>query len=194
MLLKDSLEQLQTYFNNNELAYFALTSKVEQPIRDKLAFVLHQKIGDLYTLREWNRVDIAILNETQEANTLIELTASHSFELAVKPDQAYEILEKVKKEEAKLQKYCSALTNCYTVLLMTHIENRVPEVKRGYVKYSKLIERAFSEIYYPEKIKALAKRAVQDSFKQREFICFGEIPAGIAFDTEVSVLYWIYKS
>ena len=53
--IQGALEALEdNCFSDNELAYLALTSKVEQPIRDRLAFALYGAIGEECVVsREW---------------------------------------------------------------------------------------------------------------------------------------------
>ncbi len=63
-----------------ELAYYALTSKIEGQIRDKLAFALHRQLekDGFVVSREWNRTDIAVLDtstEPESARLLLELKA-----------------------------------------------------------------------------------------------------------------------
>lgn len=195
MDLTQSIEQLPNCFDENELAYFALTSKVEQPIRDKLAFHLFNKLKLNQTiLREWKRVDIAALSDNGEAEALIELTATQTCDLALKPELAYKLLEKVASEEAKLKKFCSNTTKCFTVLLATHIHNSIPDCYTKFVKYHDSIARAFDKIYYPEKMKSMAQNAIAKAFIKRELLSNGEIFAGNVLETNVSILYWVYKS
>ncbi len=61
-------------FRKNELAFLALTSKIENHLRDKIAFVLHENFKDeLIISREWNdrngkKADIAIFNNDPNIN------------------------------------------------------------------------------------------------------------------------------
>jgi hypothetical protein len=73
----------------NELAYLALTSKIEIPIRNKWAYLLHKKLGeDFVVSREWRRADLAILESVPVSKKtkilvprcLIELKAMYTFE------------------------------------------------------------------------------------------------------------------
>ena len=71
--LKELLEKIPSYFEENELAYYSSQCKNELQIRDRIAWRLHkhitQKYGNQYVVRrEWapkekakSRVDLAIL-------------------------------------------------------------------------------------------------------------------------------------
>ena len=193
-IISSTVATMGAAFAPNELAYLALTSKVELPFRDRLAFELHKQVCGKNVLREWSRVDIAILNDDGRPNALLELTATHTFELAMNPELSYKIFEKVVKEEAKVKELSTDLTELYTILLATHIEDRVPEKLKNFIKYSKNIDRAFNSIYYPEKIKSLANDKINTMFAKRNIISSGEIPAGNEFEMNTFILYWVIKS
>lgn len=59
--LLSSLNHVIERFEKNELAYLALTSKIEFPIRDKWAFLLHEKLSPtgIIVAREWKWIDLA---------------------------------------------------------------------------------------------------------------------------------------
>ena len=61
--LKQALLNIDKLFGKNELAYLALTSKIENPIRDKIAVYLNNKLyeKDILIAREWKRTDIAAI-------------------------------------------------------------------------------------------------------------------------------------
>lgn len=76
-------------FAPGELAYLALTSKPELPIRDRLAWVLHASAPGVIAAREWAastakaRTDLAVLDEaTHEPLGLIEVKAAYTFDFA----------------------------------------------------------------------------------------------------------------
>jgi HD superfamily phosphohydrolase YqeK len=47
------MRDLDKEFKKNELAYLAFTSKIERPIRDKFAWVMHQKLSEYHVTREY---------------------------------------------------------------------------------------------------------------------------------------------
>lgn len=67
--------------NKEELGFLALTSKVENPIRDRVAWELHSKSDPKKgtVTREWNRTDIAIL-KSGNPKQIIEFKAGYLFD------------------------------------------------------------------------------------------------------------------
>src|SRR5690348_7326338 len=69
-------------FALGELAYLALTSKIEHPIRDRMAFYLHSKFSGAGSIvaREWKRVDLAVIASDGKPSCLVELKACYTFD------------------------------------------------------------------------------------------------------------------
>ena len=77
------LEAAAASFAPGELAYLALTSKIERPLQDRLAWLLHTRLPDLVVSREWRATDIAILSAGAESPlVLLEAKAMYSFDVA----------------------------------------------------------------------------------------------------------------
>lgn len=84
---------IENSFEENELSFLALTTKVEGILRDKIAWLLNLKIGeDCLLIREWTgsnkmRHDLVILNNyTQEIESIIEFKNQLGF---VMPNPEY---------------------------------------------------------------------------------------------------------
>jgi hypothetical protein len=79
--LKNALAHIGDSFEENELAYLALTSKAELPIRDRLAFNLHKRFwkDEIVVTREWQRTDLALL-KNNEPLLICELKAGYTFD------------------------------------------------------------------------------------------------------------------
>ncbi len=83
--IENIISNITSNFQVNELAYLAFTSKIELPLRDRIAFELHKKFSDTHLIcREWKskesksskRVDIAIVDKSNfKPVCLIELKA-----------------------------------------------------------------------------------------------------------------------
>ena len=90
----DALKHLDEEFVENELAYLALTSKVEKPIVDRLAFRLHRDYGDdrvavarEFTVRkEIQRVDLAVVVE-KTPHLLLEAKAMNGLKEDLLPEK-----------------------------------------------------------------------------------------------------------
>lgn len=84
--LEDILKNIEKTFDKNELAYLTLTSKVENVLRDKVAFEFHKLLGNTKLVcREWTnnrnvklKSDIAILNYNSKPEYIIEFKAHSS--------------------------------------------------------------------------------------------------------------------
>ena len=144
------LNNIETDFKKGELAYLAMTSKIENPLRDRIAFALHTQFGDKYFIcREWNkggeksnRTDIAIIDrKTEDVKCLIELKAnttprkedSRSIELA----EDFRKMSRVAKDDTEL--YFVSFNN----LIQT---SKVIDLKLGHsIKYHSDINRVLSK-------------------------------------------------
>lgn len=71
--IEEIISNISSKFQDNELAYLSLTSKIELPLRDRIAFELHKKYADTYLIcREWkskenkslDRIDLAIVDKS----------------------------------------------------------------------------------------------------------------------------------
>jgi len=79
----DIISKIGNKFQPNELAYLALTSKIENPLRDKIAFEFHKRHSEKYIIsREWTdksktkkRTDLAILDINGKIECIIEFKA-----------------------------------------------------------------------------------------------------------------------
>jgi hypothetical protein len=71
--IEEIISTISKEFQENELTYLALTSKIELPLRDKIAFEFHKIYKDKYLVcREWkpkgngsvDRIDLAIIDKS----------------------------------------------------------------------------------------------------------------------------------
>lgn len=88
-ILKAELEKIDNNFQEDELAYLALTRKIEPPIRNKLSFRLHQLLHpqNLLVSREWEHLDIVVL-KNRKPRAIIEIKAMFTFDATdVKKDR-----------------------------------------------------------------------------------------------------------
>jgi hypothetical protein len=199
-LLIDCLQAIEKEsFKINELAYLALTSKIENPIRDRWAFQLHNSVGNGLTVaREWKRekkrIDIAILNMACP-KVLIELTAMYTFDLVNKPQYTNKCIKKLEEDEEKARKLSSSDTEIYTVLLATHPKSSISiDLLNCLKKYSSGINRAFKRFGSPGDIKNRSLDIVEEKLSNKNVISINTLLGGSAFGIEVEVLYWIIKA
>jgi hypothetical protein len=135
-VLLQALEDAGRSFECGELAYLAVTSKVEFPVRDRLAWELHQKLEDpsLLVAREWKRADVAVVREG-DAVVLIEGTALYAFDVLREPG-LHKYLAKVTGDLAKAATLAPH-ADTYALVLCTHVLGEIARpLRRWIVKYS----------------------------------------------------------
>ena len=78
--LEKALSNVGRDFEEDQLAFLALTSKPELQIRDALAWRLHRALPDLIVSREWRRTDLAVLDRAGNPLMLLEAKAMATFD------------------------------------------------------------------------------------------------------------------
>ncbi len=209
--LKKSLSSLAGSFKKDELAYLALTSKIELPLRDRWAFSLYERLFplDYIVAREWEpqiktlpgkkrpRIDMAILNRKQQPIALVEIKAMYSFD-AFGGLQKY--LERIKNDKKKLINVngeTKAASSLYVVLFATHPQCEIPEEYRREEKTIKYWENINKEIERQGNVELLKKKVQKNISDGLEDIIVNdkyELEAGSAFGVKTSVLYWIMRA
>jgi hypothetical protein len=190
------MSQLENEYSNEELAYLALTSKVEMPIRDKLAFMLHQRLGDdLIVSREWKRVDLVVSGkDDQKCKVMIELKNFYTFD--VLNDRMRSIFKKqVEHDIVKLKKFDQkGEVDKYTIILVTHPKSFIPqELAHPIIKYSPGVNTWFKRSFQEQEIKKLASKLIDEEYQEYEKVSNGCVFCGEAFGIGVDVLYWIHR-
>ena len=191
IVLQNEMQRLDSLFRSDELAYLSLTSKIELPIRDRLAFQLHERFrteANLTVAREWRRFDLAIL-ERKEPVLLVELKAMYSFDVFTSR-AATQYPGAIESDARKMAEFTRSNSvrgaGCYTLLLATHPHSAPPSQLDGIVKYSGDIRR-----YHPIDGDALLE-AVSTQFRKHPASAAGELAGGSAFGIAASVYWWLF--
>lgn len=120
-LLAEALEYLPSRFLPGELAYLAATSKVENPIRDAVAFYLHERLRDLpgcMVAREYRRRDLAVL---VDGLPVMELEAKALYGLNVLSAASNaEYLTRWHGNDAKSLQQTPTTSSCFLLSVVTH--------------------------------------------------------------------------
>lgn len=180
-------------FRTNELAYLATTTKVEAAIRDRLAFRLHQDYepSGCVVAREWNRVDLAVLDAAGAPLALVELKAMYTFDAF---GNLRHFTNATTADEIKAQSLAVTGTAVYSLLLATHLGGAVEPRFLKPVKYSGGINRAVAKHGDAAAVRARASEIIDKDLETRAVTTRGEIPGGSAFGLSVSVLYWLIRN
>lgn len=193
----NALDQVAHCFqkNEDELAYLALTQKIEHAIRDKLAFVLHQQLREdpsLLVCREWNRRDLAIVQHSLP-RLILEAKAIYSFDI-VKTGALHPFPELVEEDLQKAAQWSEDASREHPLetlglVVATHPHNKPGSVNRQAFKYYGGVTK-----YADESNDFSALDAVMHSrMSNLALVRSGKIDAGRAFDVKVSVFYWLYR-
>lgn len=130
-----TISELSNHFENNEIAYLALTSKIENPLRDKIAYLLHEKMGnDFLICREFKtnsnkKVDLAILDMNKKIKCLIEFKAHSSMH------KEKEYQDHIINDFTKISNCAENDTELYYIFFNNIVESKIPEKYYPSVKY-----------------------------------------------------------
>lgn len=189
--ISKTMKKIDKEFYNNELAYLALTSKVERPIVDKLAFCLHRNYAEFDVAREWTkpneiqRVDLAVLAHNSP-RLLLEAKAMYGFDMFSSVSNKRKYRCRVKKDVKKLMNFRpNYVVERTAMILLTDTNCCINDKFSQVVKYlGKLKGPAISF----DKLKC----AVENNFEHLPVYSNGSISAGKAFCVDVTVHYWLF--
>jgi hypothetical protein len=177
-------------FAANELAYLAITSKIEIPVRDRLAFALHNKLEGRFVTREWKRVDLAVLNANRQPDALIELKAMYTFDPLLK-GRYY--TDATSRDEEKAFGKGGPTAQVYSLLLAAHLHAQVPIDLKQIAKYSSGVNKCLKRYGTHDALRDAARERVKDELRSRNLVKNDILGRGSAFGIEVSVEYWLVK-
>jgi hypothetical protein len=139
--LTDTLSEISQTFAQDELAYLALTSKAELPVRDRIAWRLQLALGEKYVVsREWRRADIAILRGDVPV-IQIEAKALYAFDVLSDRSRT-RFIQRLAADGLKMAALVPEGT-AFLLALITHIDGAIePHLQSHVVKYSSGIRGA----------------------------------------------------
>lgn len=200
--LINTIEEVGNHFNTDELAYLALTHKVEYVIRDKLAFCLHKKLSDenseMLVCRELNRIDLAVVCKDKPL-LLLEAKAIYTFDVIKKgkphkfPEYVLADFEKAAKKVTTAKGLTTVDTpvETFTLVIATHPHNLPNKDYHHAVKYLAGITPYCNESNNYDTVCNIMSQTMQDHGMEQVYRC--KIAAGCAFGVEVSIFLWLYK-
>jgi hypothetical protein len=187
--LSQELGNLQALFHPNELAYLALTQKIEHAIRDRLAFCLHRKWAEqdsLLVCREWNHVDVAVMKDSLPV-LLLEAKAQYTFDI-LKKGKPHDYPDLLLNDIKKVSSRRNSDTEVFTLLLVTHPHGAPDHKYRAAVKYFPGVTRGATTGFSLDEAKAeIDRRLIGHPQAATD-----EIKGGNAFGVAVSVAYWLF--
>ncbi|MHA7191068.1 hypothetical protein ACX80N_12340 [Arthrobacter sp. MDT2-16] len=192
--LAQALEDAAASFAPGELAYLALTSKVEQPLRDRLAWSLFTKLPDLVVTREWKYTDLAILDLHGAPLALIEAKALYTFDV-VTPDRAD--VRKYKREvESDIAKAFTLLkgrpASVFALVLVAHPMGLPSAGFEDALKYQSKIKAALKNLPEQE-VRVGAKKSLSSALAPVGRAVHGSLAGGTAIGVQVDVDYMVIE-
>lgn len=188
-IIRNAMTTLGEHYESNatsdpsELAYLALTAKLELVIRDKLAYRLQkdEALKSLVVRREWKKVDLAILSLNPDR----EGVATFGLQLKAK-SSSYKIVREANKLQLDasndLVKCKEKVEEACTLLIAPHFDTD-PGILFDKYGWKHVTENEVNEAV----VGAFGGWYVVGSNNGEK------IEAGLAFKTHVSVLYWLCK-
>lgn len=149
--INDVIEILNSgSFDAEKFAYLALTSKVENPIRDEVCYLLHKLYAGknenkYFVAREWNKnrkkSDLAVLEwsgNKLEPKLIIEFKNCYSFDFFTEGRRKtfQNALKDDFKKADNIVKEVNNNIKCYAILIVTYIDSEIPENLNSIIKYA----------------------------------------------------------
>ncbi|MEV5384980.1 hypothetical protein [Streptomyces sp. NPDC052721] len=187
-------------FATNELAYLALTSKPEHPVRDRMAWILHNGLPGCIAAREWSpngdraRSDLAVLDaSSHKPSAVVELKAAYTFDFAHDGQRAVDkYVRMVGSDLRKGSAVGGSGTRIFSLLLLTHPMSApvqpTPVVKYGPEIARSLCERSAADLAHAARETAVSRLSEMGSVSE------GTLRAGTAFGVEVAIKYFLVSA
>jgi hypothetical protein len=155
--LSEAVQSVGALYEPDHLAYMAVTSKPELPIRDALAWRLHQQVGAEYLVaREWHRHDLVALDSNEEPVMVLEakayITANHAHGMRDADVTAL---------DADLTKLAAYPANTFQLVVNVHVGADVPNTRFSGVKYAGEMNRSAQRLGGSDQVLDSARRVLE---------------------------------
>jgi hypothetical protein len=140
--LARAMDSLPQCFPDGALAYLTATSKVEGPVRNAIAYFIHQRVAEwgLRVAREYRidgtSRDITVLDRTNTATLELEAKAMYSFDVIDSRDVFLKGEAWHGGDAKKLQAAVARGEACFLLSLVTHLMAHVPDELLSVIKYA----------------------------------------------------------
>jgi hypothetical protein len=194
--LKRAIEAAGKSFSSDELAFLALTSKVERPFVDRISYQLFRELeSTVYTVaREFPlgdaRIDLAVL-QSSSVVVALEAKAMYSGD-CVGRDRRQRSYPMLLDKDLRRFVTTYARPQIYCLLLATHPLSAPSPALGKVVKYPRLVRRAFDLLGTAEHIRETATAYLDSHIQQNTRLASSSIDAGKAFGVQVEILWWLY--
>jgi hypothetical protein len=185
-------------FAKDELAFLALTSKVERPFLDRLSWGVFLALrGSEYAVsRECPvskgvRADLVVFKGARPIS-LIEAKAMASFDCTRDGTMQREYPNALQSD---LDRYANADlpdADIFCLLLSSHPLSLLPRQLAGVVKYVTGFNRAFDRFGTASEIRAVSERNLLKCTRQDKLKASGSFEGGSAYGVSIELLWWLF--
>jgi hypothetical protein len=196
--LTETIECAGRSFANGELAFLALTSKVERPFLDRFAFAAQEaltptgaRVAREFAIAGAGRADVAILRE-QRVLCIVEGKAMAVADCTRAEPRRREYADLLQRDLKRYKNSPLPAADIYSLLLGVHPLTPLPTELRKVVKYLALLNSAFRRHRSPERIFAEADRNLRSYLRDNAIVGMGTFPGGAAFGVPVEVRWWLF--
>ena len=187
---------LDTHFAPNELGFLALTSKVERPICDRLAFSLSTRVKDsCLVAREWSpsRVDLAVLfrEAPHSPRMLLEVKAWYTFNLVGRTVDR--VVGDAKDDRTKLLGLAGlpSAAQLFVLVVATHPLSVIGPDLAQVAKYWPAPSRAITRMGSANEVGRRANDNLAPKLRELGAVHAGTIEAGEAYGVPLQLRYWL---
>jgi len=193
----NEIVRLRRLFGKDELAYLALTRKVEEPLRDRLAWGIHQKLrGKYFVARDYKHeghgeeIDIGILKKTpaKPAVSLIQMGAcSIITQVGRYPDKLIDDFHIMKN-------FSNTRPELYFIMIANLPLKSIPRKYDGYIRFSHAakIRKCFQKYEVPNKMIEVAGGKWEEYLRKFKLqFRRVRIDAGKLYEIPVELVVWM---
>jgi hypothetical protein len=197
-LLVACLKEALGSFRDSELAYLALTSKLERSIVDRLAYQLHLAlpatpwvVGREVQIGLRDRADIALL-ESGLLRMAVEAKAMTSADCLRNDGKRREYPDRLQFDLDRYSGNSADSTEVYSLLLAVHPCSAPPPVAGQVIKYHSLLCTPYRRGLTAERVRSLVEDNLRNFLSFDDLVASAAHDAGTAFDTRVELLWWLW--
>jgi hypothetical protein len=193
-----AIESAGQSFQEGELAFLALTSKVERPLLDRIAYQLHLSLEgrQLVVAREYPisakiRADVAVLRGNAIV-AVLEAKAMYTADCTREGGLRREYSDLLDADLKRYDGITAASLQVYCLLFGTHPLAPPPPGLKRVVKYSQLLVQSFKTHHTGPAILKIVEANLGRFLRPESRFATGKLSAGVAFGIPVELWWWLY--
>lgn len=197
-LLINAIENAGASFEEDELAFLALTSKIERPFLDRFAFAVHKALSSSGALvaREFpvpgaGRADVAILQSNQ-VSCIVEGKAMAVADCTRPEPRRREYADLLQQDLSRYATSPIPKAQIYSLLLGVYPLRPIPTELRPVIKYVSLLNGAYTRLQTADRICEEANSALRGYLREDAAVGAGKFVGGVALDVPVEVHWWCF--